>query len=172
MIPPALPRTLLAEIGRVAVIWAHIEQEMILHCSAMAAQDTGGKPIEYLRMDFKRLREKWYSLCKQRFDDEILDKLVHPLNSKLAPLSVERGYIIHGMWSVAGRGKYHLRIFEQKNDLDVKEAPYSLSQLRRFVRASDRAAFEFNRFTTGRNSRFQNKNRTVTKVTNALIPRD
>jgi hypothetical protein len=172
MVPPALPRTLLAEIGKVAVIWAHIEQELILHASAMASQDTGGKPVEYLRMDLKRLREKWYSLCQHRFDDEILNKIVHPLNSKLAPLSVERAHVIHGLWNVIGRGKYHLHIFEQKTGLEIKEADYSLAQLRRFVRASQRASLELDWFTSGRNFRFQNKKRTVTKVTNTLIPID
>jgi len=62
MLPPTLPGALLAELGNLCVVWAHIEQSLILHASAMAAQDTDGKPIEYLRMDFKRLREKWYNL--------------------------------------------------------------------------------------------------------------
>jgi hypothetical protein len=172
MIPPSLPRTLLTEIGKVSVIWAHIEQNLILHCSAMAAQETDGKPIEYLRMDFKRLREKWYSLCRERFDEGIFNKIVHPLNSKLRPLSLERGYVVHGLWSVAGRGKYHLRIFEQKTELASFGSDYSLAQLRGFVRASERTSKELDQFTTGRHSCFKNKTGTVSKITVSLKPVD
>lgn len=52
-----LPRQLLEELGHPSVTWAEIEQNIILHLSAMAAQDTDGAPTHDLRSDFKRLRE-------------------------------------------------------------------------------------------------------------------
>lgn len=164
MIPPPLPRTLLAEIGKVTVIWAHIEQDLILHTSAMASQDTHGKPVEYLRMDFKRLREKWYAQCKRRFPPEIINKVVNPINSNLAKLSLERGYIIHGLWSVKARGKYHLYLFEQKTGLQSLRGDYSLSQLRGFVGASYKTSKDVDSFTTGRHSCFKNMKATVAKI--------
>ncbi len=170
MIPPPLPRTLLAEIGKVIVIWAHIEQDMILHCSAMAAQDTNGKPIEYLRMDFKRLREKWYQLCVKRFDKKLIDKVVGPINSKLAKLSLERGYVVHGRWSVIGRGKYHLCIFEQKQTLESLRSDYSLDQLRGYVAASYRASKELDHFMSGRHALFKNMKGSIAKIGDRLGP--
>ena len=170
MIPPPLPRTLLAEVGKVTIIWAHIEQDMILHTSAMASQETDGKPIEYLRMDFKRLREKWYSECRKRFPDQIMNKVVGPLNSNLAKLSLERGYVVHGRWSVVGRGKYHLHIFEQKSGLESFGADYSLYQLRGFVGASFTACKQLDSFTTGRHSCFKNMKGTVAKIGDAFVP--
>jgi hypothetical protein len=60
--PKAYPRTLLMQIGRVATTSALIEQETILHASAMAAQHTGGYPREFLRMSFVNLRKRWFQL--------------------------------------------------------------------------------------------------------------
>lgn len=173
MIPPSLPRTIIAEIGKVTIIWAHIEQDLILHTSAMASQDTDGKPVEYLRMDFKRLREKWYSECRKRFPSAIMNKVVGPLNSNLAKLSLERGYVVHGLWSVIGRGKYHLRIFfEQKGQLVDLRADYSLAQLRGYVGASYRTSKQVDLFTTARHSCFKNMKGTVAKIGDTLAPLD
>ncbi len=170
MLPPPLPRTLLAEIGKVSIIWAYIEQDLILHTSAMASQDTDGKPLEYLRMDFKRLREKWYSECKKRFPAQMVNKVVNPLNSNLAKLSLERGYVVHGLWSVVGRGKYHLHLFEQKTGLESFHSDYSLQQLRGFVGASYRTSKDVDSFTTGKHSSFKNLKSTVAKIGDTFIP--
>ena len=170
MIPPPLPRTLLAEIGQLVVIWAYIEQDMILHTSAMASQDTNGKTLEYLRMDFKRLREKWYSECRKRFPEAIFNKVVNPLNVNLAKLSQERGYVVHGLWSVVGRGKFHLHIYEQKGSLESLSSDYSLTQLRRFVAASHRTSVDIHKFTSGEHSCFKNMKSTIAKIGGTLKP--
>ena len=170
MIPPPLPRTLVAEIGKLVVIWAHIEQDIILHTSAMASQETGGKPLEYLRMDFKRLREKWYYECRKRFPKQILNTVVNPLNSNLAKLSLERGYVVHGLWSVVGRGKFQLHIFEQKGKLESLRSDYTLTQLRGFVGASYRTSTDIHRFTSGEHSCFKNTRSTLAKIGHALEP--
>lgn len=172
MIPPPLPRTLVAEIGKVVVIWAHIEQDIILHTSAMASLETDGKPLEYLRMDFKRLREKWYQECRKRFPDRIINTVVNPLSSNLAKLSLERGYVVHGLWSVVGRGKYHLHIFEQKGQLESLSSDYSLTQLRGFVAAPYRTSKDVHRFTSGTHSCFKDTQSTFAKIGDAIIPRN
>jgi hypothetical protein len=156
-LPAQLPRTLYAELGKLSVIWANIEQDMILQTSAMCAQDTDGRPIEYLRMDFKRLREKWYKECRKRFDAETFNKIVHPLNTKLAALSPERGHAIHGLWNAKKRGKYELLFFEQKQQLASYRMDYSLKQLRGLVSASNLACKELYSFTTGAQPRMKNK---------------
>ena len=124
---------MLAEIGRITAIWAHIEQALIVHTSAMAAVHTGGDPREYLRMEFRRLREKWYGLCREHFDQPTFDKIVHPINSELARLAPHRGYAIHGVWSVIKRGRYLLSYFEQKTGLELHEHEYTLRSLRGFA---------------------------------------
>jgi hypothetical protein len=169
-VPPPLPRTILAELGKVTVIWAHIEQELILHASAMAAYHTDGKAVEYLRMDFKRLREKWYSLCKQNFPKDIVDKVVHPLNTKLCKLVPERGYYVHGLWKQIGRGKFELFYFEQKTGLASYRGNLSLRQVQGFVGVSYRASQELNHFATGKHACFKDKSGTIAKVPAALIP--
>jgi len=121
---------MLAEIGRIVTTWACIEQQIILSASALASQKTDGWPIEHLRMDFKRLREKWYSLAAQGLDQKTINKQVHPLNIRLAALSVWRNYVMHGIWHVDGPGRYRLTWWEQKGKLERYEAPVSLTQLR------------------------------------------
>jgi hypothetical protein len=172
MIPPPLPRTLYAEIGKVIVIWAHIEQDIILHTSAMAAQDTDGKPLEYLRLDFKSLREKWYAECKKRFPETVMNTVVNPLCSNLAKLSRERGYVVHGLWSVVGRGKFHLHIFEQKGKLESLSSDYSLSQLRGYVGASYRTSKDVHRFTSGKHSCFKKMKSSLAKIGDTVQSQD
>lgn len=138
----------------------------------MAAQETDGLTLEYLRMDFKRLREKWYSLCRQQFDDEIFNKTVHPINSRLAMLYPERGYAIHGLWSVTGKGKYNVRYFEQKGQLASYNVDYSLYQLRGLVGASYVLSKDVHDFTTGRHRCFKNKDGAVAKIITSLKPRN
>jgi hypothetical protein len=101
--PPPLPRTLFQEIGKIVVVWTTIEQSRILHTSAMAAMRTDGKPVDYLRMDFTRLRKKWFALCKENFDSKTFNKIVNPLNADLANQSETRGItasIIAGVISI------------------------------------------------------------------------
>jgi hypothetical protein len=127
-----LPASLLIEIGRIATTWAYIEQELILWTSALAAQDTGGVPEEHLRTDFKRLREKWYSLARAKLDRNLVDKVLHPINSQLSRDAIWRGYVIHGRWRTFGRGKYKLLIWEQKEGkgLELLEFDPTLAELR------------------------------------------
>lgn len=128
--PPPLPRTLFEELGKIVVIWATIEQNLVLHCSAMAAQKTGGKTSDFLRLDFKRLREKWFALCRENFDAKTVNKTVTPLNMELARLSIERGYAVHGLWSQRSRGKFILTSYEQKSRLISYQNEVSLMQLK------------------------------------------
>jgi hypothetical protein len=61
-----LPAHPMAQIGRTVTLSAKIEQQMILWANALHAQDTAGVPAEDLRMDFKRLREVWYSAASAK----------------------------------------------------------------------------------------------------------
>jgi hypothetical protein len=164
-VPPSLPRTLYAELGKLSVIWANIEQDLIMQTSAMCAQDTDGVPIAQLRTDFKRLREKWYDECRKRFDAKVFNKVVHPLNMQLCRFAPVRGNCIHGLWSVRGRGKYELGYFEQKGELQLFVKPYTIAELRRVIAASDLIAREVWDFTSGGHRCFKNRDRTLAKVT-------
>lgn len=128
--PNKLPRTLLAEIGRIATTWAHIEQELILHASAMAAQDTDGEPVENLRSDFKRLREKWYALAVKNFLEPAVVKKMQAINMTLAARSKIRGYTMHGVWSVTKRGSYRVEWWEQRKSLEPWAQDFNLAELR------------------------------------------
>src|SRR5829696_4605852 len=124
--PSRLPRTLLAELGRVTAIWAYIEQDILTQTSAMAARKTGGHPVDHLRIDFKRLRQAWYGLCREYFHPKIFNETINPINVEIVRLAPFRHHAVHGTWSVRGRGKYRLSIWEQRTSLDLLEAPYSL----------------------------------------------
>ena len=115
-------------------------------------------------MDFKRLREKWYSLCRDRFAPRIFNKIVHPLNTKLAALSLERGYAIHGLWTVVGRGRFNMTIFEQKGELVSSQAEFELRQIRSMVSASYVAAKEVFKFTSGRHACVKNITATIAEI--------
>jgi hypothetical protein len=110
-------RRLNQELGRMAVIWAEIEQNLILHASAMAAEQTDGWPREYLRLDFKRLREKWLSFTTKMFPDKKWRRIFNPLNESLVKSSRTRNFFTHGTWKYHGAGIYSLSWFEQKDDL-------------------------------------------------------
>src|SRR5580704_1761583 len=97
-----IPDRLLIQIGRVATVSAYIEQEIILWASALFAQNTDGKPIEPLRMEFGRLRQKWYGEAVKKLDKTTVDKFIQPLNMELARVWPIRGMIIHGRWQRAG----------------------------------------------------------------------
>jgi hypothetical protein len=121
-----LPHRLLVQIGRVAAISAIVEQNIILWASALYAHDTGGDPIERLRMDFQRLREKWYAQASKRYDKTTFNKVIHPINSQLAKLWRLRGPIIYGVWKRAGNRQYHLSYFEQRDKLKTYSVTYTI----------------------------------------------
>lgn len=148
-LPAPLPRTIFEEIGKVVVIWATIEQDIILQTSAMAAQKTDGKPTDYLRMDFRRLREKWFSLCREYFDTTTFNKIVNPLNVELCRLSEQRGLIVHGRWTKRSRGQFQLNCFEQKSNLVHYETDVSLATLRTIRHDSYLLSKRVHRFTAG-----------------------
>jgi hypothetical protein len=125
--------SLLIQIGRIATLSAYIEQEIILWTSALASQDTGGRPIEWLRMDFKRLREKWFGLAKKRNDMKTHDIFLLPLNDDLAKHWVIRRAMIHGKWFVIGRGRYEINWWEQKDMLRPWRMKSTLSGVRNFA---------------------------------------
>jgi|TARA_R100001244_G_scaffold20643_2_gene21395 hypothetical protein len=147
--PQSLPDTLAKELGRITIAWASIEQNLILHASAMAAIHTDGKPLEYLRMDFKRLRQKWYSLCRDAFPAETMNKTINTLNSNLSKLSLERGYYFHGTWTRVSRGRYRLSCWEQKTELSLLEGELTLAQIRQFASACERTSRQVHQFCTG-----------------------
>jgi len=93
-----------------------VEQEILLHTSAMAATDTGGVPSDHLRMDFKRLREKWFRLAKQKLPDSF-QRDIELLNDRLARRSKARGYALHGIWLNLGDCKFRVHWWEQKDHL-------------------------------------------------------
>jgi hypothetical protein len=127
--PDQLPDELLVELGRFATDWAVVEQEVMLHASALASQDTDGYPTDYLRMDFKRLREKWYGLAKSKLGDEWQGRLMQ-LNDRLARRSKARGYALHGIWTVTGPETYLVHWWEQKGRLDRFTLPTNLDEVR------------------------------------------
>jgi hypothetical protein len=129
------PNTFLAAVGSIATTWAFVEQEILLQTSALASKATDGWPIENLRVDFKRLRERWYELAKAEVDTKTLNKIIHPINTELARLSPIRGYVIHGTWQVTGRGKYRVSWWEQKKELQRHHADFTLADLRGFAAA-------------------------------------
>lgn len=167
--PQELPATLLAELGYIITSWASIEQNLILQSSAMAAVHTDGKPEEYLRMDFKRLRKKWFSLCRDAFPRDVIDTTVNPLNSNLAKLSLERGYYVHGTWKRVGRGRYRLSCWEQKDSLRLLEGELELDQIRRFSAACRRTSFDVSNFASNKHSD-ENRFRAVGEITIPLVP--
>jgi hypothetical protein len=143
----AYPASLLVQIGRVASTSAHIEQETVLHASAMAAQRTGGAPQEFLRMNFAKLRNRWFQLCRENFAATYMEKWIDPLNRELADVWTQRGHIIHGRWKVLGRGKFEVHWYEQKHKgLEDYKVPYTLRELRSFADHLDRILREIHRF--------------------------
>ena len=128
--PDQLPDELLVELGRFATDWAVVEQEVMLHASALASQDTDGYPTDYLRMDFKRLREKWYGLAKSKLGDEHHPTLMK-LNDRLARRSKARGYALHGIWTVTGDQTYLVHWWEQKGRLERFNLPTNLDEMKR-----------------------------------------
>lgn len=128
-----LPKSLLAQIGRVATISAFIEQEIILHASAMASHETEGHPVEHLRTDFDRLRVRWYALCKKYLNDMDINKFIHPLNSELASAWPVRGFIIHGRWYPEARGKFRVEWWAQTDTLRRYKKFITLAQLSHFA---------------------------------------
>jgi hypothetical protein len=145
--PSKMPTPLFTELGRVVVIWAYIEQDILTHTSAMGSQKTDGYPRDFPRLDFRRLRETWYRLCREYIDTKTFNKTVHPLNTEIVRLAPFRHHAIHGTWRVLGRGKYHLSIWEQKTSLERLESPYSLSELRGLVVESFNLARRIRKFT-------------------------
>lgn len=117
MLPQPLPRTLFEEIGKIVVIWASIEQNIMMQTSAMAAMKVDGKTTDYLRLDFTRLRKIWLPLCRENFNTVTFNTVVNPLNSEMARLAEQRGLIVHGTWTHTGRGKFKLSWYEQKTHL-------------------------------------------------------
>lgn len=166
-----LPQTLLTELGRVVAIWANIEQDILMQTSALASKTTQGVPSEFLRLDFKRLRQTWYQLCRDNFDTKTFNKTVNPINVEIVRLAPYRHEAIHGTWSVIGRGNYHLSLWEQKTTLVRRESPYSLPQLRGLVMQSFRLAQRVREFSHARHGAIDSLNAFVPEAL-AIIPRD
>jgi len=140
-----IPPRLLAQIGRVATTSAYIEQEIILWASAIFSTDAGGRPIEPLRMEFDRLRQKWYHRVVQQLDKKTVDEFVHPLNMTLAHVWPIRGLIIHGRWRHVSGWKYQVNCWEQKEQLEyrshiftLRSQIFTLRQVREFADELDR----------------------------------
>jgi|ERR1700674_2924465 len=132
------PEKLFTQVGRIAITSAYIEQEIILWTSALAAQDTGGNPIERLRMDFKRLRKKWYRLASKKLDKKTINKFIHPLNMDLAMLWPIRGAMIHGRWQILGGHRFRVRWWMQETQLVEMQMDCTLKQVRDFASALSR----------------------------------
>jgi hypothetical protein len=166
-----LPHSLLTELGRVVAIWANIEQDILMQTSALAAKATHGVPSEFLRLDFKRLRETWFRLCRDNFDTKTFNKSVNPINVEIARLAPFRHEAIHGTWTAIGRGKYHLSLWEQKTALQRREAPYSLPQIRGLVSESFRLAQRVRGFSHSGHGAVDSLNALVPEAL-AIIPRN
>jgi hypothetical protein len=117
MADPQLPDALLIAIGKFATCWTKIEQELLLSASALATQETDGEPIEHLRLDFRRLRERWFELASARINDNRLT----PINMELAAASKVRGYILHGLWHEEAPGQFVVHWYEQKGGKGLQE---------------------------------------------------
>ena len=170
-LPQPLPRTLFEEIGKIIVIWATIEQDLVLQTSAMAAIKTDGKPTDYLRLDFTRLRRLWFGHCRANFSDKWFNKIVNPLNCELARLAEQRGLIVHGMWEPAGRGRFTLRYFEQKTALTQYENTVTLRTIREIRSDSFLLAKRVHEFTSGKDGDYQGS-RAFLEIAAPIIPVD
>ena len=126
-----------------ALVWAQIEQSMILTVSALTAQDHDGNPTGNLRTDFKRLRDLWWAQSKLRLPKAHVDKVLHPLNTRLAEASKLRGQFMHGTFAPLGQGRFRVRIWEQRGDLDLRERVITLREVREFRIALERLRDEF-----------------------------
>ena len=121
-------------------------------------------------MDFKRLREKWFSLCRDRFDDALMNKVVTPLNMGLARFSTERGNFVHGVWQETGPDMFRFSYWEQKTSLDWLSADVSLQEVREAVHAHRSLGIELNHFCTGKHPGFKNKTGTIAKIRRPIEP--
>lgn len=119
-----LPPDLLTAIGKFATCWAVIEQDVMLTASAIAAQDTGGEPLEHLRLDFKRLREKWFALARAKIGET---KQLTQFNMELANASKARGYMLHGIWQEESTTQFRVYWFEQTKEAGLQHYEISLS---------------------------------------------
>ena len=98
----------------------------------MFSQDTDGWPKEYLRMEFRRLREKWWKEIAARYPATEVNRIFQPLNMRLAEASTTRGYMMHGKWNVDRPGVYVLEWWEQKDALRSYRMAVTLAQMRAF----------------------------------------
>ena len=119
---------MLIEIGRLATIWAEIEQFLILDVSALTAVD--GVPTGHLRIEFRRLREEWIKSIKDKLGDRYFDKVCNPINQRLVDASESRGMVFHGTWRAVKRGSYRVEWHEQKRRLVWFSIPISLQEMR------------------------------------------
>ena len=125
-----LSRRLLEELGHIAVVWSAIEQSMLLTVSALTSQDHDGMPTGDLRSDFKRLRELWWRESAKRLPKAHVDKVLQPLNMRLATAAKIRGDLMHGTWRQANRGYYTYGLWEQRKTLEFTEVTLPLRRIR------------------------------------------
>jgi hypothetical protein len=126
-----VPVSVLTELGRIATIWSAIEQEILLHTSAMASQATDGWPRDNLHSPFQVLRKRWFDLARTNgFNLKTLNKL----SSDLSECSDTRNSFLHGKWRrTKTRGRYQCRYWKQTNKLDLYVGHYQLKTLRGFT---------------------------------------
>lgn len=132
-----LPNELLIEIGRFASTWAAVEQTVALHAIELYNFKHGYKKFEWLRLDFKRLREKWLKICREALDPKF-HKELELLNNRLANAATARGYALHGVWEVtkgdvwntsgANGQDYLVAWFEQKTEMKRYTLPTNLDE--------------------------------------------
>lgn len=142
-------QSFLAGVGLIAVRWAKIENELKLHTSALAAQQTGGRPIDDLEIGFKRLRKLWLQNVREHMPTKV--RTAEKIAERLAELSRERAIALHGEWAPAGkRGRYDVMVLRQNKTLDFGRTHATPALLRS---AADRIAdayAELSAFTRGR----------------------
>lgn len=147
-----LPEPLLVELGRAASSWGALEFQVKLATSAMASHATEGWPDDHLEMSFKQLRKKWFALALVHAGAHEAD--VKAMNDSLAALSIDRGLLLHGVWSHTQGEVYRLTHWVQhKPDADKGKAPesrlaihnreVSLALLRDFVAAIEGSSRTF-----------------------------
>ena len=134
-----LPAPLLVQIGRVATVSAYVEQELVIWTSALCAQETGGNPIDDLRISFGRLLSRWEGESAKRYDQATMQSLIRPSAETLASLWRARSAIVHGRWEALGSDEFRLAYWEQGKEKGVKKGP---AVLRHFSKSYGLSAVE------------------------------
>ena len=122
-----LPDELLIEIGRFATIWTAIEQTIVVESIEWYNFKNRNNRVERLRVDFRRLREKWRKIFFEAIDEEFHAEF-NEIDKRISNASLTRAYVLHGVWEetkedvwgINGGKNYIVIWWEQRDKLSEK----------------------------------------------------